>query len=173
MSIRRAAFAVVCQESESPRTAPSIMNNPSPPLLMLVKEALNKYERGAPTLNARGKEALSYDIIRKGDVCIAPLLSTVCQVRAATSTISTLATSIMKANHNGLLLSAWNQRSPWPHLPSLKAPPSLKLLPSLKAVRKRMPSLIIKCSAHSMRLLKTSSQRILPPTVGAQKGDGF
>ena len=112
MSIRRAAFAVVCQESESPRTAPSIMNNPSPPLLMLVKEALNNYERRAPTLNARGKEALSYDIIRKGDVCIAPLLSTVCQVRAATSTISTLATSIMKANHNGLLLSAWNQRSP-------------------------------------------------------------
>ena len=88
MSIRRAAFAVVCQESESPRTAPSIMNNPSPPLLMLVKEALNNYERRAPTLNARGKEALSYDIIRKGDVCIAPPLSTVCQVRVPTSTVS-------------------------------------------------------------------------------------
>jgi hypothetical protein len=73
------------------------MNSPPPlPPLILVKEALHSYEMQAPTLNARGKEVLSCVIIRKGDVCIAPPLSTVCQVRAATSTISTLATSIMK-----------------------------------------------------------------------------
>jgi hypothetical protein len=95
MSIMKAAFAVVCQESENPRTTISI-RHPSPPPLMLVKEGLNHYEMGAPILNARGKEALSCVIIKKGDVCIAPPLSTVSQVRAETSTISTLATSIMK-----------------------------------------------------------------------------
>ena len=67
MSIMKAAFAAVCQEPEKPRTAPSMMN-PSPPPLMLVKEALNNYEMGAPTLNATGKEALFCVIIRKGDV---------------------------------------------------------------------------------------------------------
>ena len=74
MSIMKAAFAAVCQEPEKPRTAPSMMN-PSPPPLMLVKEALNNYEMGSPTLTARGKEALSCVIIRTGDVCIAPPLS--------------------------------------------------------------------------------------------------
>jgi hypothetical protein len=37
MSIMKASFAAVSQESESPRTAPNIMN-PSPPPLMLVKK---------------------------------------------------------------------------------------------------------------------------------------
>ena len=130
IGIMKAVFAIVCQESESTRTAPSIMN-PSPPPLMLVKEALNNYEMGAPSLNARGKKALSCVIIRKGDVCIAPLLSTVSQVRAATSTISTLATSIIKILTPQLSVSVIMKS-----MSSMTLPPIMKAPPSLKTVRK-------------------------------------
>ena len=147
VSIMKAAFAIVCQESENPRTAISIRNL-SPPPLMLVKEGVNHYEMGAPLLNARGKEALSCVIIRKGDLCIAPPLSTVCQVRAATSTISTLATNIMKTTPQLSVAVSKESESPMTPLPIMKAPPSLK------AVSKRKPSPIIKCSAYSMGGLK-------------------
>ena len=139
MSILRAAFAIDCQESENLRTAPSI-RNPSPPPLMLVKEALNNYEMGAPILNARDKEALSCVIIRKGNVCIVSPLSTVCQVRAATITISTLATGITKTTPQlSAVISMESKSSMTPHL-LMKAPPPLKVLPSLKEVRKRIPA---------------------------------
>ena len=174
----KAALAVVCQESESPRTAPIIMNAPpaSPPAaapLTIVKEALNNCKTGAPTLNTWYKEVLSCATIRRGDVCIALTLSTVYQVRAATSTISALATSIMKTTAQLSVAVCMESKSSKTPPPIVNARPSLKVLPSLIVVRKRMPSLIIKCSAHSMRLLKTFSQRILPPMVGAKKDDGF
>ena len=141
--IMKASFAGVCQESENPRTT-IIIRNPSSPPLMLVKEALNIYEMGAPILNARGNEALSCVTIRKGDVCIAPPLSTVYQVGVATSTISTLATNIMKTTPQ--LSVAVSKESKG----SMTPPPIMKAPPLLRAVRKRKPSPIIKCSAHSM-----------------------
>jgi hypothetical protein len=144
MSIMQAASADVCKESENPRTAPSIMNTPPPPPLMLVKEALNIYEMGAPTLNAGDKEALTCAIIKKGDMCIAPPLSTVCQIRAVTCTISTLATSIMKTKPQLSVAVSKESKS------YMTLPPIMKVPPSLKAVRKIKPPPIIKCSACTM-----------------------
>ena len=112
ISIMKAAFAVVCQESEILRTAPSIMNPSPPPPLMLIKEALNNYEMGAPTLYAGCKEVLSCVIIIRWDVCIAPPLSTVCQVRVPTSTVSYMPPASWKQHPICLLLSACNQRTP-------------------------------------------------------------
>jgi hypothetical protein len=136
------------------------VNPPSPKLL---KEEPNNSEMRTPTLNTGGKKVLSCVIIRKRYVCIAPSLSTVYQVRVATSTISTLATSIMKTIPQ--LSDAVSKESEYP----MTCPPIMKAPPSQKAVRKRKPSPIIKYSPHSTGVLKNLHPEDNPSHCGCNK----